>query len=107
MKEIARRKGEAFGSAERYVPVNVQNEETLELRYMAGSINPEMIRKNIEWVQALYDFTDYISIDDIKQGVLDEQQYLLGWVMNGKYPSLAKYLTNRILIPAEMPARSV
>ena len=107
LKEIAVKKGQAFGSAERYVPVNVRNEETLELRYMAGSIDPEKIRKNIEWVQALYDFTEYITIEDVKNGVLNSQNYLLGWVLNGNYPSLANFLSSRVMIPTGMPERSV
>lgn len=105
MMRIAREKGRAFGDVERYVPVNVRNEQTIELRYMAGSINPDMIKKNIEWVQALYDFTNYISVQDIKDGVLDNQSYLVGWILNGEYPSLANYLSNNIIIPASMPER--
>lgn len=106
IKTIAQQKGQAFGQAQRYVPVNVQNEQTIELRYMAGSIEPDMIRKNIEWVQALYDFTNYITVQDIKQGVLKDQSYLAGWVLNGKYPSLANYVKQNLVIPAAMPERT-
>jgi hypothetical protein len=106
LKEIAIQKGKAFGGVQRYVPVNVQNEQTIEFRYMAGSIDPEMIRKNIQWIQALYDFTDYISMDDIKEGVLNEPGYLVGWVLNGNYPSIANYLKTKILMPATMPERT-
>lgn len=106
--QIAREKGRAFEGEARYVPVNVRNEHTIELRYMAGGISPDIIRKNIEWVKALYDFTDYISVQDIKQGVLNSPAYLLGWVLNGSYPSVAQYLTNDqrfALLPQDMPER--
>ncbi len=108
MFSIARKKGEAFGGAARYVPVNLQNEDTIELRYMEGTINPEEIRKNIQWVQALYDFTDHISVEDVKNGVLDSPGYLLGWIMDQQalYPSLAGYLSKRLMAPKVMPVRS-
>jgi hypothetical protein len=106
--EIAQQKGKAFGSMERYVPINVLNEQTLELRYMSGGIEPHIIKKNIEWVKALYDFTDHISVQDIQKGVLNDQSYLLGWVLNGTYPSVAQFLKtwHPAMVPSAMPERT-
>lgn len=99
MLKIARDKGEAFGSAQRYVAVNVQNEQTLELRYMEGSITPDDIQKNIEWVHALYEFTDQISVRDIKGGALDDPGFMLGFILEGDYPSLVNHLTDYYTFP--------
>jgi len=107
MLKIARDKGEAFGEAARYVPVNLMNANTIELRYMDGSIAAKDIKKNIEWVQALYDFTDTISVHDIKQGVLNKPNYLAGWILRGNYPNLAEHISREMFIPVAMPERSV
>ena len=106
--EIARAKGEAWGGADRYVPINLKNENTIELRYMEGSIAVSDIKKNIEWVQALYDFTDYISVSDVKKGVLDIPGFLLGWIVDQEkiYPNLTGFVLARTMIPLEMPERS-
>lgn len=108
MFSIARKKGEAYGGAARYVPVNLQNEDTIELRYMEGTINPGEIKKNIQWVQALYEFTDFISVEDVKNGVLESPGYLLGWIMDQQavYPDLGGYLSKRLMAPRVMPVRT-
>lgn len=105
---IARKKGEAFDNPERYVAINLQNDNTIELRYMEGGIRSDNIKKNIEWVKALYDFTDHISVADIRSGALDDQSYLLGWIMDKeKYPAVHKFMKNRVLIPKALPERTV
>lgn len=108
MFKIARRKGEAYGDAARYVPVNLQNVDTIELRYMEGSIKTEDVKKNIQWVQALYDFTDFISVEDVKNGVLESPGFLLGWITDNTkiYPDLAGHVNKRIMAPVAMPVRS-
>ena len=104
---IARKKGQAFSGAARYVPINLKNEDTIELRYMEGTLIAEEVKKNIQWVQALYDFTDHISVEDIKNGVLAAPGFMLGWVIENReiYPSLAGYLDSRIMAPMNMPER--
>lgn len=106
MLKIARNKGEAFGSAARYVAVNVQNEQTIELRYMEGSIEPDDIKKNIQWAQALYDFTDTISVQDVKAGVINIPNYLLHFIMDGEYPDLLDHLHQEMAVPLALPGRS-
>jgi hypothetical protein len=96
-------KGQRF---QRYSAVNLQNEYTIELRYMRGGIKPDEIRKNIEWAKALFEFTDYLDVKDIRHGALDNQGYLLGWIQAGDYPYLNKWIAERIPSPLNLPERS-
>jgi len=109
MMKISREKGKAFGDMDRYVPVNLQNEQTIELRYMKGGIHPDQINKNIQWVQALYEFTDSISVHDVKAGVVTDERYILGWILDRDelYPQLAEHLKKQYILPAKMPEMSV
>lgn len=103
---ISKKKGEAFGRMERYTAINLQNDQTVELRYMEGSIRPNDIKKNIQWVQALYAFTNYITVSDVKAGVLEDQNFLLGYLLDGNWPELAAHVNKAVLMPISMPVRS-
>ena len=103
---IARRKGVAYENDQRYVALNQRNEDTIELRYMQGGIQPENIKKNIQWVKALYDFTDHINVEDVKNGVLSDRSYLLNWITDEEaYPQLAKFVKSKVWMSAKMPDR--
>jgi hypothetical protein len=43
--------------SQRYVPVNIQPDDTIELRYPAGDFTPSGFRRNVQWVEALTTFT--------------------------------------------------
>jgi hypothetical protein len=74
---------------------------------MAGGIQPDTIKKNIEWAKALYEFTDYVSISDIKQGAIDEPGYLADWILSGDYPNLSRFIRKELVIPRALPERTV
>ncbi len=45
------------GNYSRYVPVNMQNADTVELRYFKGNILAQAIRKNVQFAHAVYMFS--------------------------------------------------
>lgn len=93
---------------DRYSAINPINNDTLELRYPEGDVTPKGVKKHIEWVMALWDFTKYIKVEDIKKGVLDDPGYLLGWIVDRKdqYPTLEAYVSKQMPTPKHMPDRS-
>lgn len=94
---------------ERYSAINAQNTDTLELRYPEGGIEQRTIRKNIEWIQALFDFTNELTLSDVKEGVIDDPGYLLGWIAarNDTLPYLNEHIKKSIPAPIAMPEREI
>lgn len=62
-------KGKA-NNGERYVAINFQNAETVELRYFRGNLRPEAIRTRVEFVDALAAFTREMGASDVVGGAL-------------------------------------
>lgn len=91
---------------ERYVAVNLRNQHTIELRYPASGTSSFLIKKNIELALALYEFSDYLTVDDIKDGALDDPGYLMHWIRSGNYPSLTKWLDRQVPIEKPLKTRS-
>jgi len=106
LMSIVKKKGQAIHDYDRYVAVNLRNEYTIELRYMRGGVRADEIRKNIEWALALYEFSDYLDIKDVRDGALDDTGYLLGWINDGDYPFLSKWLADRVPQAKPLAARS-
>jgi hypothetical protein len=86
--------------------VNINPPTTIELRYPRGGTRPTEIRKNVQWVDALYAFTNYISVADVKDGALSNPGYLLWWINQGQYPDLADWLQEAIPQPVPLTERS-
>lgn len=87
-------KGKA-DSGERYVAINFNNSETIELRYFRGNLRPEAIRARIEFVHALAYFTKNLSAREVMQGALSVEtfsEYSLN--RSDKYPTLATWIDN-------------
>ncbi|NIT79975.1 MAG: hypothetical protein GWO44_24495, partial [Thermoplasmata archaeon] len=105
--EIAKKKGK-FDNPERYVAVNLRNEYTLELRYMRGGVAPKEIKKNIQWAQALYEFSDYIDLRDVREGALSNPGYLLWWIGENRerFPHLYDWVQKEIPQPLALRERS-
>ncbi len=57
-----------YSNQGRFVAVNLENSETIELRVFKGNIRPKRILKNIEFCHALYAYT---FIDTDGKGILD------------------------------------
>lgn len=105
--EIAKKKGK-WDNPERYIAVNLRNEYTLELRYMRGGSAPKEIKKNIQWAKALYDFSNYIDVRDVREGALENPGYLLWWIGEHKEElfHLYDWIQTRIPQPTALRERS-
>ena len=81
---------------ERYVAVNLRNQHTVELRYPASGTSSFLIKKNIQLALALYEFSDYLTVTDVKDGALDDPGYLVHWIRSNDYPELAEFMQRYI-----------
>ena len=90
----------------RYVGVNLAPEDTIELRYPSGLVTATGIRKNIQWAQVLHEFTDEITVPQVRNGVLDTPGALLWYIRNKRadFSDLNKYLDTKV--PSEQPLDS-
>lgn len=107
LMKIVKRKGNPIDSYERYVALNLRNEYTIEMRYMRGGIAPSEIMKNIEWVKAMYEFTNYITVNDIREGAIDDPGYLLQWIADGDYPNLQDWIQKAYPQPKPLKERTL
>lgn len=96
--EIAKAKGKTSGYYQRYIALNLRPEYTMELRYPRGGIAVSEIKKNMEWAQALYDFTNFVTVEDVRNGVMDDQGYFLWWLQEKRdaYPHLMEWIDKRV-----------
>ena len=88
----------------RYVAVNLQNEHTIELRYFKGTLNADAIRKNIQFVWALYDYTRDMSLGDVAAGALSTRAFV-GWLHSdenrARFPQLLDFVDAKVDPDAE------
>lgn len=89
----------------RYMAINLENRHTIELRYPEGRVTVNAMKKNIEWVQMLFDYTREVSVEQVKKGVLDDPGYLLGYMQKNGYKHLTDYVMSRLYIPKDMPEK--
>lgn len=59
----------------RYVAVNFQNPNTVELRYFKGNLSPRIIRRQVLFVSAMYTYTKDLTLKDIQGGAFDWQRF--------------------------------
>lgn len=88
--------GENISGRERYVAVNLENRNTVELRIFRGNLRPERFAKNVEFCVAAYHFS--------KQGPLSGMTApaFVAWVAENRseYPNLAAFFKERNLCAA-------
>ena len=92
---------------EKYVPVNLQHRDTVEVRIFKGNLLEKSIRKNFEFVDSLYYFTRENPIYRLKVG-----EYLDFCSRDiKKYPNLNAFVENNankvkeiLRFPLEVPA---
>ena len=65
-----------------------------------------LIKKNIEWALALYEYTDYVKVYDVRDGAFDDPGYFLAWINNGNYPHLASWINKLFPVPKPLKARA-
>ena len=78
----------------RYLAINFQNHNTVELRYFKGNILRGAIMKNMEFVQSMYDYTKSLTVRDVMNGSLKERSYMLWLAEQDAYPNLKSFLDN-------------
>ena len=74
---------------ERYSAVNTQNENTLELRFFRGTMNPSGVLSAIQLAHATVEYTRDLTLSDVKMGALS-WEWFSDWIQanNGRYPEL-------------------
>ena len=97
---IKRRYSEARGG-DRYNAINLQNNNTVEIRMFKGSLKVERVRSAIQFCHASVEYTR-----DIRSGanasVMLRPEEFASWVRKqGKYPDLVQYLPDFQITPDE------
>lgn len=87
----------------REVALNLQNPQTIELRYPAGTAVGKEIKKNIQWIAAAFEFSKALRVEDIKEHVLADTGYLHGFIYdnNDKWPELASWIKTKAPVLAK------
>lgn len=80
---------------ERYVAINLQNEDTIELRYFKGTLSPDGIRRNLQFADAVFVYTRDLTARDVFGGDLQWDRFSQ-WVRGrGEYGDLAVFLDGK------------
>jgi L-rhamnose mutarotase len=83
-----------YGNDKRYLAVNLQNPKSVEVRIFRGTLNDSSFFKNIEFVQALYDYTKSTPDADINL-----KSFLTFIKDNNEYPYLRKFINDKNINP--------
>lgn len=86
------------GNSNRYLAVNLQNSNSVEVRIFRGTLNDSSFFKNIEFVQALFDYTKSISEADMSL-----KTFLSFIKDNNEYPYLRKFIADKNINPFLTP----
>jgi len=82
------------GNSKRYLAVNLQNDNSVEIRIFRGTLNDSSFFKNIEFVQALFDYTKSITETDMSL-----KSFLSFIKDNNEYPYLRKFIADKNINP--------
>lgn len=104
LMSIVKKKG-AIQDYDRSIGLNVQNEYTIEMRYMRGGTSVAEMKKNIQWALALYEFSDQLKVRYVRDGVIDDPGYLMQWIKDRKdrFPELLQWIEARLPQPKPLP----
>ena len=86
------------GNDKRYLAVNLQNDKSVEVRIFRGTLNDSSFFKNIEFVQALFDYTKSITEADMSL-----KSFLSFIKDNNEYPYLRKFIADKNINPFLTP----
>jgi len=78
----------------KYLAVNLCHSDTMEIRFFRGTLNPESFWKNLEFTQALVEFSKKYDIE--KMNVEDFVKYIKG--NKNRFGNLYKFLINKELV---------
>ena len=96
--EFAKEKKLMVGVGNRSVAVNTRPEHTIELRYPASGFSAALAQKNVELPNALWQFTNELTIQHVKDGILDNPGALQWWIAEEKaqFPALYAYMQKQV-----------
>lgn len=80
---------------DRYVAVNLTERATIELRYFKGNLSPARVRKNLQWVDALYRYTKQVKAAKMAEEL--DFHAMFSWLGDhaDRYPDLLGFITDR------------
>lgn len=89
---------DSYSYSDRYVAVNLNNSETIELRYFKGNLNAPSVRKNLEFAVAVYEYTKQLTYQSIRQYNGLGWGAFMVWMRDQRnvYPNLAAFISKRI-----------
>lgn len=78
------------------VALNLGRDDTIELRYPQGVASGNLIRKNIEWIDAVYSFTK--TLTDEQYDLVQDPGYLLFWIASHpeRYGTLQDFIDRMV-----------
>ena len=95
---------------ERYLALNRNNRNTLELRFFRPSLRPETIRASIEFVQCLFDYTEQVTFNQVMhQNALASFQMLGEFAITNrtKYSAfIARAISRNVFVDPTTPTES-
>ena len=82
MRRLAQKKGQNWN---RYVACNLQNTQTVELRYFRSTVQAERVRMYIEWLHSIYKYTERVRASEMSE------KHYRAWLRHnvGDYPRIA------------------
>lgn len=86
----------------RYVPLNLQNSDTIELRYFKGTLMASSIRKNIQWAHACWAYTKELTTSQVREGALSWVVFR-EWIMDPKQREAGCYTDLQEFVEAKLP----
>jgi hypothetical protein len=83
---------------ERHSAIHMNCENTIEIRIFQGTLSKERFLKNIEFIMALYDFTNSVSIKDVNSSNFTK------YVKENKnqYSELKRFISNNFSFKKEL-----
>ena len=78
----------------RYAAINLKNSKTVEVRIFRGTLKPMSFFKNIEFIQAIIEYTKMVSVSD------NNLKHFQAWIKanSQKYPNLFNFLKIKNLL---------
>lgn len=88
-------KGKSSNHA-RYVALNFQNRETIELRYFRGNLRSDAIRARVEFVHAMWEYTRNLTVRDVRANALRTEPFM-AWIRanHAQYATLVAFVNDR------------
>lgn len=82
--------------------INLAPEETIEMRFIAGNVQPHMIKKNQQLMKSAYDFTKLVKASDAMKGALGDPGYFLGYLEDTDFEELKAHVSKSFPIPKKL-----